>query len=93
MLVRMLAFLALVGLGGCDLVPTPGEALDTLGLRSDEAAAPALDDGPANVHCQSVAQQRMRDAAYNGLDEETQQAIYSGTYSDCAKYEAAHGPG
>ncbi len=82
---------ALLGLAGCDL-PTPGEALDTLGLNSRNAEPPPV-DGPVNAHCRDVAQQRMRDGAYNGLDEETQQAIYSGTYSDCVKYESSHGPG
>lgn len=84
------AVIALLSLTSCD-IPTPGEALDTFGLRP-VAAEPQI-DGPVNARCQAVARQRAQDGALNGGDAETQQEIFSGTYSQCAAYEAAHGPG
>jgi hypothetical protein len=44
-----------------------------------------------DAHCRGVAQQRMSDGAINGLDEDTQRAVYNGTYTDCMTWASTHG--
>ena len=44
-----------------------------------------------DTHCKDLAQQRMEDSGYSGLDEETQRAVYNGTYTQCVTWEQAHG--
>ena len=45
----------------------------------------------ADAHCKGVAQQRMDDSAFSGLDEVTQRAVYNGTYTNCMTWAQVHG--
>ena len=60
-------------------IPPPAEVT--------QPAAPAS----LNAHCDAVAHQRADDGAANGLDEETQKSVYSGTYASCLAWTSSHG--
>jgi len=42
----------------------------------------------ASKNCTRVAQARMKDAAANGYDDATQEAVFQGTYQDCTAWQA-----
>jgi hypothetical protein len=44
--------------------------------------------GGQDGYCASVARQRARDAAYNGIDGDMQQQIYARTYADCMAWKS-----
>lgn len=52
-------------------------------------AAPAPSPAVA-AHCKTLAKQRASDAAFQGEDPETQDAVYGRTYRDCVAWDAAH---
>ncbi|MDE1939552.1 MAG: hypothetical protein KGI68_11060 [Alphaproteobacteria bacterium] len=43
-------------------------------------------------YCASVAQQRARDAAYNGIGDDMQKQIYARTYADCVAWKTKSMP-
>lgn len=88
MLWRITAIVLMFGLAGCD-VPEPGWS--AVGFHS--APVEPQIAGPVNEHCHAVAAQRAQDGAMNGLDEQAQADVFSGTYSRCVAYQAGHGPG
>jgi hypothetical protein len=70
----------------------PSSAAPMPVLAGSAAAAPAaIAASPtAEAHCKDVAQQRKRDAAANGYEEDMQKQIFSGTYKTCMDWAAQH---
>ena len=52
------------------------------------AQRPGAGAASAREDCSAVARQRASDVAAQGFDEETQKAVFDGTYADCAKWQA-----
>ena len=52
-------------------------------------SAPAP-NAAVSAHCSSLAKLRAGDAAFQGEDPDTQEAVYKGTYHDCVAWDAAH---
>lgn len=42
------------------------------------------------AHCKSVARQRATDGGYMGYDDELQERVFKGTYTNCMAWETAH---
>lgn len=43
-----------------------------------------------SAHCTTLAKQRAQDAAFQGEDSDTQEAVYNRTYSDCVAWDLKH---
>lgn len=72
---------------------------DDVGVAIAETEAPssarvarASSSTPENAgaYCTSVASARASDAAANGIETDTQQSVYSGTYQNCLHWQTAH---
>jgi type IV secretory pathway VirB10-like protein len=56
-----------------------------------ESPAPVAQATPSSsAHCTMLAKQRARDAAFEGEDADTQEAVYNRTYSDCVAWDLKH---
>ena len=66
--------------------PAPSEPPVVSAARS---AAPA--NAAVSAHCSHLAKLRAGDAAFQGEDPDTQEAVYNRTYQDCVAWDAAHG--
>jgi hypothetical protein len=42
------------------------------------------------IRCKAVADQRSRDSAVNGYDDDMQKQIFDGTYQTCMSWAAQH---
>ena len=73
-----------------ETAPEPAEPIAPAPPSMAEANA-AAEQARADAHCRGVAAQRAQDGALNGLDEDTQHAVYNGTYSDCMAWGSRHG--
>lgn len=80
-------------------------AAETAAPESPAAATAAVPSGPPAVsaarssappsavvsaRCKHLARLRAGDAAFQGEDPDTQEAVYNGTYRDCVAWDAAH---
>ena len=45
---------------------------------------------PPNAHCMALAKQRAIDAAYQGEDGDTQEAVHERTYAECVAWDLKH---
>jgi hypothetical protein len=54
------------------------------------AAPVAQANTSSNAHCKALAKQRAGDAAFEGEDSDTQEAVYKGTYADCVAWDLKH---
>lgn len=45
---------------------------------------------PRNPHCWALAKQRAVDAAYQGEDGDTQEAVHERTYAECVAWDLRH---
>jgi hypothetical protein len=60
---------------------------------SEESPAATASSARPTIHayCETLAAQRAADAAANGYDDDTQQAVHDGSYKKCIIWETAHG--
>jgi hypothetical protein len=45
---------------------------------------------PPNAHCMTLAKQRAQDAAFQGEDSDTQEAVHDRTYAECVAWDLKH---
>jgi hypothetical protein len=70
----------------------PQEAPPEQPVSQDSPAATVSSARPTiHSYCESLAVQRAADAAANGYDDDTQQAVHDGSYKKCVIWETAHG--
>lgn len=55
------------------------------------ASAPTATD-IADARCRKLAQQRRRDASFQGEDDDTLREVYDRTYAACLVWDTAHRP-
>lgn len=72
-----------------DTAPQQPATMSEPPVVSAARAAPAP-SAAVSAHCKTLARLRASDAAFQGEDPETQDAVYSTTYSDCVAWDAAH---
>jgi hypothetical protein len=65
--------------------PSANEPPAVTAARAAPAPSAAID-----AHCKYLAKLRAGDAAFQGEDPDTQEAVYNGTYRDCVAWDAAH---
>lgn len=68
----------------------PPASSDTMAEQTLAPAAQPVASVATDARCKALAQQRSDDADANGLDEDLQKTIYSGTYAECVSYAATH---
>jgi len=68
--------------------PAPVNAAAT--AAETPTTSPAASMAVANESCTNLARQRASDAAYQGEDEETQEAVYNRTLASCTDWERRH---
>ena len=67
------------------VVPSANEPPAVTVARAAPAPSAAVD-----AHCKYLGKLRAGDAAFQGEDPDTQEAVYNGTYRDCIAWDAAH---
>lgn len=96
----ILLLVAVLPLAGCesdaDFWAPYDYVVDSARSAAGWDAAPQLSAAPVqqaeDPHCRKVAYARAADARANGFDDDTREAIYSGTYRDCLKWNRTHQP-
>jgi hypothetical protein len=79
-------------LAGCESGADFWQPVDDAWPFSDsQAAVPAVATAD-NAHCAALAYERAADAKANGYDDELREAVYSGTYAECAAWDRQHAP-
>jgi hypothetical protein len=72
-------------------MPVQGAAAIAPAPPEPQAVAVAEANARTDAHCKDVAAARAHDGDLNGLDDDTQRAVYNGTYTDCMTWAATHG--
>jgi len=82
--------------------PPPQEAMPAPAEDVSTPPPPAMQEAPAPVavvettklppsaHCMTLANQRAQDAAYQGEDPDTQEAVHTRTYTECVAWDLKH---
>lgn len=71
----------------------PAPVMTTQAAAADQPpAASSAVSVQSNTHCTSLAKMRAGDAAAEGEDFDTQEAVYKRVYADCVAWDAAHRP-
>ena len=84
--------------------PTPPPSVATAADASAPVTSAAVEPPPPsapvvvvettklapNAHCMALAKQRAIDAAYQGEDGDTQEAVHARTYAECVAWDLKH---
>ncbi|HTT97979.1 MAG TPA: hypothetical protein VMF58_08005 [Rhizomicrobium sp.] len=70
----------------------PMESADTgaAPMAQDASVPAAAASASSSAHCTTLAKQRAVDAAYEGEDPDTQEAVHDRTYADCIAWDLKH---
>jgi len=88
-----------------EVPPPPPPSQEVMPAPAEDTSAappPVMHDAPApvavvettklppNAHCMALAKQRAIDAAYQGEDPDTQEAVHDRTYTECVAWDLKH---
>ncbi len=75
---------------GSNAVAPTDPAAATTPVMSSSAPSAVQASASSKAHCTALAKQRAMDAAFQGEDSDTQEAVYNRAYSDCIAWDLKH---
>ena len=73
------------------MASTQADTTDMSAGQTPPSDAPVLQAAASpSAHCTALGKQRAQDAAFQGEDPDTQEAVYNRTYSDCVAWDLKH---
>ncbi len=72
------------------MASTQAETSDMSAGQTASTATVTQASASPSAHCTALAKQRAIDAAFQGEDPDTQEAVYNRTYSDCVAWDLKH---